>query len=323
MNWKYSELAKTLSGLYYNQLKIVQLLIRASLAPGDYDLNESAYISIVLLLKKLDDQGLIKTLLTEVIKDYPKNDIILDVLEDKPIQNWHASVYAGVEPQINAEERDFNYEALTQNLSTLLPISFLAKGLIMAKSVVRIVTADKMGTGFLITASNILLTNNHVIPSAKSLSEIDIYFNYQKDINERTEPVEKMKLDHNFFHTSVADDWTIVKLSGNPIGSYGYIDLLSVDIRKNDFVNIIQHPGGEYKQISLYHNMVSYTDDSRIRYLTDTLPGSSGSPVFNSKWEVVALHNSGGYFPIRDGSKILCNQGININRVIDGIKDLI
>lgn len=37
----------------------------------------------------------------------------------------------------------------------------------------------------------------------------------------------------------------------------------------------------------------SWTLMSSESYLTDTLPHSSGSPVFNSEWEVVALHHAG------------------------------
>ncbi len=37
--------------------------------------------------------------------------------------------------------------------------------------------------------------------------------------------------------------------------------------------------------------------NSRVQYVADTMEGSSGSPVFNRKWEVVALHHSGTPYP--------------------------
>jgi V8-like Glu-specific endopeptidase len=59
----------------------------------------------------------------------------------------------------------------------------------------------------------------------------------------------------------------------------------------------------------------------RVQYLTDTEPGSSGSPVFDSQWRLVALHHSGGWLPEPGReTKFYRNEGININRVIDGLK---
>ena len=60
-------------------------------------------------------------------------------------------------------------------------------------------------------------------------------------------------------------------------------------------------------------------------YLADTLPGSSGSPVLNNRWEVVALHHSGGAHPPQkataDLQKILkgqykFNEGIPIKAIL-------
>jgi V8-like Glu-specific endopeptidase len=71
----------------------------------------------------------------------------------------------------------------------------------------------------------------------------------------------------------------------------------------------------------MYHNLVTYSDDKIVQYLTDTEPGSSGSPVFNSQWQVVALHHSGGMLEDPVSKKLLLrNEGININLVIEGIK---
>ncbi|MBU6351013.1 MAG: trypsin-like peptidase domain-containing protein [Chloroflexi bacterium] len=76
------------------------------------------------------------------------------------------------------------------------------------------------------------------------------------------------------------------------------------------------------KQIALYHNLVVYSDGQRVQYLTDTLPGSSGSPVFNSAWQVVALHHSGGWLR-EPGSKQMYyrNEGIHVNAVLQGLRN--
>ena len=64
-------------------------------------------------------------------------------------------------------------------------------------------------------------------------------------------------------------------------------------------------------------------------YLADTQPGSSGSPVLNRHWEVVALHHSGGaHPPIKatvDLQKILkghykFNEGIPMRAIMPKIE---
>ena len=65
-------------------------------------------------------------------------------------------------------------------------------------------------------------------------------------------------------------------------------------VRRDNRVNIIQHPLGQPKQISLQNNFVQYVGGNVVQYVTSTLQGSSGSPVFNDAWEVVALHHAGG-----------------------------
>lgn len=85
-------------------------------------------------------------------------------------------------------------------------------------------------------------------------------------------------------------------------------------------MNIIQHPGGGPKQIGLYHNTVVFAGEGRVQYLTDTLPGSSGAPVFNDTWQVVALHHSGGMLR-EPGTKrsFYRNEGIAITTVLSDI----
>ncbi|KAA2238776.1 trypsin-like peptidase domain-containing protein [Chitinophaga agrisoli] len=57
-------------------------------------------------------------------------------------------------------------------------------------------------------------------------------------------------------------------------------------------VNIIQHPGGLGKRYAIRNNLVSAATTNDLRYFTDTESGSSGSPVLNDQWQVVALHRA-------------------------------
>jgi len=83
-------------------------------------------------------------------------------------------------------------------------------------------------------------------------------------------------------------------------------------------VYIIQHPNGGMKKIGMIHNVVRYVDDDVIRYLTDTEGGSSGSPVFNERWQVVALHHYWVTDTV-DGKTEIRNQGRRIERVVAGL----
>jgi V8-like Glu-specific endopeptidase len=63
---------------------------------------------------------------------------------------------------------------------------------------------------------------------------------------------------------------------------------------QGEFVNIIQHPSGHQpKALALCDNQLVDVLDSCLHYQTDTAPGSSGAPVYNDQWEVIALHHSG------------------------------
>jgi len=82
-------------------------------------------------------------------------------------------------------------------------------------------------------------------------------------------------------------------------------------------VNIIQHPAGRPKEISFQSNFVEYTGGNVVQYVTSTLNGSSGSPVFNDGWEVVALHHAGGNIPEPTTQKrYFRNEGILAEKIL-------
>jgi hypothetical protein len=53
-----------------------------------------------------------------------------------------------------------------------------------------------------------------------------------------------------------------------------------------------------------------------VQYATDTEAGSSGSPVFDQQWQIVALHHRGGGLAGPDGKKYFTNEGIAISSVL-------
>lgn len=58
-------------------------------------------------------------------------------------------------------------------------------------------------------------------------------------------------------------------------------------------------------------------NDDRILYTTETANGSSGSPVFDSEWRVVGLHNGWReHYELTKLRRVIRNAGININRII-------
>ena len=80
---------------------------------------------------------------------------------------------------------------------------------------------------------------------------------------------------------------------------------------------VIGHPNGDALSISLYDNILLDYDDHYVHYRSPTEQGSSGSPVFNDAWELVALHHWGSKeTPMLHGSgKYEANRGVRIDRI--------
>ena len=322
MPWKYTQLANTLSGLYYRTNNIEAIIKKAGLNLADYVLDgSSANVIWTLAIAEIEKRRKIQSIVSAALEENPDNPILQDYFSSDTTKR--DSVYAGDKPAWKGGINKGQFEIITEGQSTLLPISFLELGLMRSKAVARIITPTGMGSGFLISDSNLLLTNNHVIKSKPLNEEYKAQFNYQKTIDNLDESFEEFEIDDSVFETSIEDDWTVVKIKGNPSAKYKYLSLKQVTSKKDDFVNIIQHPGGGPKQIGLYHNLVTFVNDSRVQYLTDTLPGASGSPVFNKFWDVVALHHSGGWMeePGENGPAVLRNEGININVIIQSVRE--
>jgi len=215
---------------------------------------------------------------------------------------------------------DDAFEPLTYEkvvgLNNLLSIGWVSRALELAACVCRVNTPNGPGSGFLI-ATDLLLTNHHVLPDEQTAAAAVAEFNYQNAWGGEPEPVRRFTCDATFFRNSKALDYAIVRLNGSPGDLYGFVNLAKrAESTVNDFVSIIQHPQGGPKKIAFTDNKVSAVFDDLVQYSTDTEPGSSGSPVFNQEWEIVGLHHRGGGLAGPDGKKYFTNEAIQIGSVV-------
>ena len=239
----------------------------------------------------------------------------------------------GLEPTVRAAPgpagaADFE---LVLDKSDLLPVSFLDVGVQRAHAVCKIKASgtnyrgesgEWAGTGFLVS-NNILLTNHHVLNSPDVARNASAIFNYQVGPDGTLLQTTGCPLNPDrLFLTDPADgglDFTFVWVENEPGKAFGYVplDRRSLNISQNDVANIVQHPSGDPKMVVLQQNTIESIGTTVVRYTSDTMPGSSGSPVFNNAWSPVALHHASRNADpteARDGYRYL-NEGIKFSAI--------
>ena len=90
-------------------------------------------------------------------------------------------------------------------------------------------------------------------------------------------------------------------------------------------IYVIGHPGGRGLAYSIQENRLEDYETlgdgpqpSRVHYMSPTEGGSSGSPAFNSVWQVIALHHAGGTHMSKlngKGGTYPANEGIWIQSI--------
>ncbi|UQX05251.1 endonuclease [Streptomyces sp. RerS4] len=227
----------------------------------------------------------------------------------------------------------------------LVDIGYLEAGYLASRSVGRVTVrtprSSHHGTGFLVSPS-LLMTNNHVLKSPEEADAGVIEFNFQSGVDgQPLMPVVFRLEPRRFFVTHRALDFTLVAVAeasrdGRPLAAFGTLPLREAQGKATigELVNIIQHPNGEPKQLALRENQIVDVLDDFLQYKADTAFGSSGAPVLNDQWEVVALHHAGAPRRDRDGNILAvdgslwrpdmgehridwkANEGIRVSRII-------
>jgi endonuclease G len=234
----------------------------------------------------------------------------------------------------------------------LSDISYLEQGLAAGRSVCRIVLRRNgslvgYGTGFLV-APGVLMTNEHVFEDASAVRESIAQFRYERDVH----GLDVASADFGFRLApapiiSRELDFALVQLEprslrGEALEPFAWLRLDPTPGKAfvGEYLTIIQHPKGERKQVCVRENkLLKYADkDPYVWYETDTVSGSSGSPVFNNSWDVVALHHSSVPQTKRVGGKDVwltrdgkvwsadmgedeiawkANEGIRVSRIVE------
>lgn len=185
-------------------------------------------------------------------------------------------------------------------------------------------------TGFMVS-NQLLLTNWHVFKTKAAVGNSEVQFFYEYDTFGNPQVPVTFKFDPDtFFHTFKELDYCLVAVrpldtkGRQAIKSIGHIYLDPTEGKLGnegeERLNIIHHPDGDYKQLSIRQNEFTKILETSIWYKSDTAPGSSGGPVFNDQWQIVALHHMGvastdedGDFIDRDGKKIPITQDKKID----------
>lgn len=186
-----------------------------------------------------------------------------------------------------------------------------------------------LGTGWLLT-DQLVMTNHHVVhfraQGEAPATDADLLLQGQNTI---------VKFDYNTADDN-GEDATVAKLEAwdekldfavlrltNPVTRTPLkIDPTRIVYSDGIYVpvNIIQHPSGHPKRVALRNNLLTGADATTIRYFTDTLTGSSGSPVFNDSWEVIGLHRGSSAVDgvsFQGRSTAVVNLGTQIMAILD------
>ena len=163
-----------------------------------------------------------------------------------------------------------------------------------------------VGTGFLVRGSDllagwgdrpVLVTNAHVLSETPPENGIRpqqarVRFSENEAAEDRSLRVGEI------LWSSPADalDTTVATLrepaAGVPELELGYSSDIEPDAEPKPRLSVIGHPSGRELEISLYDNHLVALEPPYLYYRSLTEHGSSGSPVFDQEWDVVAVHHA-------------------------------
>ncbi len=153
-------------------------------------------------------------------------------------------------------------------------------------------------TGFLLS-DDLMITNEHCIRNASVCQKTAIaIFNYEVNESGNLNASEKYQCA-DLVKSNHALDASLLRLVGKPGAHWGHLQLSSRAPVLGEQSFLVQHAGGDPKQISAKRCFVTtavadgYDKDTDFGHKCNTLEGSSGSLLLGSDVTVIGLHHFG------------------------------
>jgi S1-C subfamily serine protease len=226
-------------------------------------------------------------------------------------------------------ERVFGYERFKT-------LTWYRNGLSRCRAVGQVenVNQDGIGTGFVVSGNSlhpdlpdrVFITNSHVVPEGLPYREAMIFFR-GLDSAGSAQGFRVARVWWQDPSRSPGLDATILQLDSmpdaiDPIPVAARLPALDDGVAQRAYV--IGHPRGlNQPQFSLQDNLLLDYDSVHVHYRSPTEPGSSGSPVFDGAWALIALHHAGATDTPRlngRGGSYAANEGIRLSAIIDALR---
>jgi hypothetical protein len=304
----------------------------AAVALGDHDLAiaratrlvarpEADLFTIASLLRQLVELWELDT------EDLP-GQILLPLLRSAVLGGRNGGSVI-VDPRDTRAERGKDLQAVLGR-ERYKGMTWWLTGLERCRAVARIESmyADAVGTGFLVGGKQlnpglpdvVLVTNGHVVPEDLPYGQaFAVFHGLVGDMESTRRKFEVIRWW--WYQPSRAPhlDIAILELDGHPKNVTPMplaLEMPHLETKTKPRAYIIGHPSGwDTPQFSLQDNLLIDYDDTLVHYRSPTEPGSSGSPVFDSSWTLIAVHHAGGLETPRlhgDGGTYPANEGIAV-----------
>ncbi len=310
------ELSKIFQRLFSSTTSSLRVVKELGLDSARTDSNSSRISIWPEIVRRARIRGLLPQLISIALRDFPGQAAKIQQSLTRAELNFGSSIFD--ENRWRTSIPANQLERMIDRFSSLVPPSSFKCGLERSKSVARIVTArGAYGTGFLV-AKNMLVTCHHLLPDALHAADAVAEFGFDEaEVVGRQEIDSARCVPSSGFVTSAEQDWTIVGVGKDLNSKWGAIPLTRASVSAGDRVFSIQHLYGGPKRISVFNSLVTYADNGVVQYLSDTGPGSSGSPIFNESWEVIGLHRVTGQLE-KTGSdrNLFRNEAIAIQQLL-------